>query len=200
MEYIQYIAFIITLSIFSIILTKWIMSTFLNFNEIDYVKGHDNRKYLVLNLHDKREAADKLADINNLMLTIIRELETLPHESVTLDQRKCIGQMRRRFKSNLIENAPGGKTTSYTLNKGDSIYMCLRTGEADNKIIDDNTLIFVALHELSHIMTQSIGHTFEFWGNFRFILSHAIQRGHYKYFPYHLAPKKYCGSKITSHP
>ena len=190
----EYIAFIATLSIFFIILIKWV---FLNYNEVDYVKGYDNRKYIVLNLPDKKQAADKLADINNLMLTIIRELEALPVGSVTLDQSAKIKTMRRRFKSNLIENAPGGKTTSYTLNKGDSIYMCLRNGD---EIIDDNTLTFVALHELSHIMTQSIGHTVEFWTNFRFILSHAIKRGHYKYYPYHIAPKKYCGSQITSHP
>ena len=40
--------------------------------------------------------------------------------------------------------------------------------EDENKLIDENTLMFVALHELAHIATESIGHTKEFWANFKF--------------------------------
>ena len=37
-------------------------------------------------------------------------------------------------------------------------------------MFDENTLTFVALHELSHVMTVSVGHKQEFWDNFKFIL------------------------------
>ena len=196
----DYIVFTITLSILVIILLKYLIATFFNYSEVDYIKAHDNKNYVVLNLPDKKQAADKLADINKLINDIIGELETLPDREVTLEQRGKIKKIRQKFKSHFIENAPGNKTTSYTLNKGNTIYMCLRTGDKENKLIDDNTLTFVALHELSHVMTLSIGHTPEFWANFRFILSHAIKKGHYNYHPYNIVPKKYCGTTITSQP
>ena len=42
--------------------------------------------------------------------------------------------------------------------------------------------MFVAIHELAHVMTKSIGHGDDFWNNMRYLLSVAI-RTH--------APKKY---------
>ena len=33
-----------------------------------------------------------------------------------------------------------------------------------------NSLMFIALHELAHIATKDIGHTFKYWENFKFIL------------------------------
>ena len=41
-------------------------------------------------------------------------------------------------------------------------------------IIDMNTLTFVALHELSHIATESVGHKQEFWQNY--ILTNITQQ------------------------
>jgi hypothetical protein len=87
--------------------------------------------------------------------------------------------------------------TSYTVNKGEHIYMCIRD---DNRIIDENTIFFVALHELAHIMTISTGHTKEFWTNFRLILKYAIASGLYSYEPYHQRPRAYCGIQIKNTP
>ena len=42
-----------------------------------------------------------------------------------------------------------------------------------SKLIDENTLMFVALHELSHVASKSIGHTDEFWNNFKFLIKEA---------------------------
>ena len=53
--------------------------------------------------------------------------------------------------------------TSYTINKGSYIGLCL-----ENK--DINTLFFVLLHELAHVGTKSVGHTQEFLEFFRFLL------------------------------
>ena len=40
--------------------------------------------------------------------------------------------------------------------------------------------MFVALHELSHVASKSIGHTDEFWDNFKFILIESEKIGIYK--------------------
>jgi hypothetical protein len=58
----------------------------------------------------------------------------------------------------------------------------------------------VAIHELGHIMTVSIGHTAEFWQNFRFLLKNAIDLGLYKPIDYKKKPAAYCGMDITDNP
>jgi hypothetical protein len=69
-----------------------------------------------------------------------------------------------------------------------------------NKLIDINTLTFVALHELSHIMTESIGHKQEFWTNFKFMLKHAVKEGIYEPIDYSKSPEDYCGLMIDDNP
>ena len=69
-----------------------------------------------------------------------------------------------------------------------------------NKLIDINTLTFVALHELSHIMTSSIGHKQEFWSNFKFLLENAKEANIYQPIDYKKNPTNYCGMKITDNP
>jgi hypothetical protein len=60
--------------------------------------------------------------------------------------------------------------------------------------------MFVALHELAHIMTISIGHTTEFWDFFRYILSHAIHWKLYTPVNFKKKPVPYCGTNITDTP
>ena len=78
--------------------------------------------------------------------------------------------------------------------------MCIRERDENNRIIEENTLFFVALHELAHVMSLRIGHTTEFWDNFRFLLKHAIKYKYYTYHPYHVTPKKYCSTYISNTP
>lgn len=65
---------------------------------------------------------------------------------------------------------------SYTINKK-KIYMCLRDESGD--YYDDNMLIFVALHELAHVMCDEIGHTEKFQVIFQDLLARATQQGIY---------------------
>ena len=67
-------------------------------------------------------------------------------------------------------------------------------------MIDLNTLTFVAIHELSHIMTKSEGHKQEFWQNFKFLLENAKDAGIYEAKDYKNEPQDYCGMKITDNP
>ena len=53
---------------------------------------------------------------------------------------------------------------------------------------------------MAHIMTLSIGHTPEFWKNFKFLLERAIELKIYKKEDYSENPKKYCGITVTSSP
>ena len=84
--------------------------------------------------------------------------------------------------------------------KGEKIAFCLNTTKEGNRLIDINTLTFVALHELSHVCTESIGHNQEFWQNFKWVLQNAKEAGIYNPIDYKKSPKEYCGMKINDNP
>ena len=92
----------------------------------------------------------------------------------------------------IVETLPTSEYTAYSENKGEKIAFCLSNKskkDVDN-LIDENTLTFVALHELSHLATKSIGHTDEFWSNFKFMLECAEKSGLYRPIDYKKKSKK----------
>ena len=50
---------------------------------------------------------------------------------------------------------------SFNLNKGEKVVLCIRTRDKKEELIEENTITFVAIHELAHVMTKSVGHTDE---------------------------------------
>jgi len=67
-------------------------------------------------------------------------------------------------------------------------------------LVDVNTVMFVTLHEMAHLMTVSSGHTQEFWTNFRRLLQDAMKAGVYTQINYSRSPVEYCGMMITDSP
>ena len=98
------------------------------------------------------------------------------------------------------ETLPTSELTAYSENKGEKLAFCLNTTKDGDKLIDIQTLTFVALHELSHIMTKSVGHKQEFWQNFKFMLQNAKAAGIYDPVDYKKTPENYCGMKINDNP
>jgi len=170
-------------------------------NEVSTVYSDiDSQQYVVLNLPDKKAAADELARLRIKMDKFVELLQSKAIKKNKIKEKGQLDHIRRKFRSVLSENKPGNNYTSYTVNKGDKIVMCIRERDENNRIIDENTLFFVALHELAHVMSLRIGHTTEFWDNFRFLLKHAIKYKYYTYHPYHVTPKKYCSTYISNTP
>jgi hypothetical protein len=99
----------------------------------------------------------------------------------------------------MIENDLDADSTSYSENKGEKIVVCLRD-KSTKKLVDENTIMFVILHEMAHLMTTTVGHTPEFWTNFRRLLQDGIQVGIYKQVNYDRSPVTYCGMSIHSSP
>jgi len=100
----------------------------------------------------------------------------------------------------ISETLPTSKLTAYSENKGEKIAFCLNTTKDGDKLIDINTLTFVAIHELAHVMTTSIGHKQDFWHNFKFLLINAKDANIYKPVDYKKNPQPYCGMDITDNP
>ena len=79
--------------------------------------------------------------------------------------------------------------------------MCVRDYSKDQEVHDDfNLLIFVAIHELGHVMSESAHHTDEFWANFKFLLRNAAEMGFYKPVDYAFDGKKYCMMEVNDNP
>ena len=94
------------------------------------------------------------------------------HERYEDVQRMC-----NRFNGdNIMESFEDNNYTSYSINKGEEIVFCIRAIKDGTDDLEDlnNMLMFAALHEISHVMSVSNGHTEEFWDNFRFILRDGI--------------------------
>jgi hypothetical protein len=53
---------------------------------------------------------------------------------------------------------------------------------------------------MAHLATKSIGHTQEFWDNFRFLLKEADQIQIYKPVDYKKQNQEYCGMDIKDNP
>ena len=163
---------------------------------VEYVKSKvDNKKYLVRKMADKQRAADLLANIRIKLVKLCDYLE-LKHS----DSKKVYRLIKRFNSDNITESSPTEKYTSYSVNKGEKIVFCLRSRDEQQKLVDENVMMFVALHELAHIMTKSVGHTDEYWDNFRYLLKKAIKLGLYKEVNFEKNPVDYCGTKITNSP
>lgn len=186
------------ISIFTLIFLMVTIFIFLESKSSDVtyvVSSVDNKKYLVRNLPDKKQAADILANTRKKLVSLCDILEEKYRKN------KSIIRLIRNFRpDNLIESDGGSKYTSYAVNKGEKIVFCLRSRNSKEELVDENLLMFVALHELAHVMTKSIGHTDEFWNNFKFLLKNAIENNLYKKHDFRKKPEKYCGTTITDSP
>jgi|TARA_B110001450_G_scaffold212532_1_gene204538 hypothetical protein len=152
----------------------------------------DNRDYYVQDKEDAQDAANLIAKIREKNLILIEHLK----KSYQRDERTI--RLAKNYRENsLKEGVDDPRYTSYSINKGEEIVLCLRN---KNILMDINTMMFVVLHELSHLASESIGHTDEFWTNFRWILEESINIGIYTHQEFSKKPIEYCGMSITSSP
>lgn len=164
-----------------------------------YVKSSvDGKEYLVRDLPDKQGAADLLAKVriklNNLKIHLEEKYPDKP-------QVKQLIRNYRDDPSRFYEATPDAEFTSYSVNKGESIHLCLRQRENnDESLVTEEVMVFVALHEMSHILTESLGHGPDFWNNFAWLLKEAESINIYKYQNFKAHPVKYCGMSITDEP
>jgi hypothetical protein len=167
-------------------------------SDLVYVQSSvDKRSYLVRDMHDKAQAANLLANLRQRLILLNANLEKhYPNDS-------RITTVISRFNPDAISEISAHanpKYTSYSVGKGKEIIFCLRSRDKKQELISEQTLTFVAIHELAHVMTISVGHTEEFWENMRFILANAIEWKLYIPVNYSKKPQSYCGLQITSSP
>jgi hypothetical protein len=161
----------------------------------------DNKYYSVrssLPEDTKREVADKLALINRNIKTLINYIER-GNDKDSKYQRN-VALLKQRYRENSITENIGMEDTTFTVNKGESIEFCITTRNSKEEVYDINKLMFVTIHELAHIGSESYNHTKEFTNFFIFLLKNAIQCNVYKYQNYYKQPEEYCGITIDKTP
>ncbi len=165
-------------------------------NEVTSVKSSvDDNEYLVRDRDDKQEAANMLATIRSKLQKLVDSMK------LKYPNDESVIRMNKKFNAdNISESGKSSQYTSYSVNKGEKIVFCIRQKDENESFVDINTITFVAIHELAHIMTKSVGHTEEFWKNFKLLLEESITIGVYTKEKYSQNPKEYCGIKVTDSP
>lgn len=165
------------------------------FNLKCIISNEDGNTYCVRETPKLQLVADLLAR------TTIKMKKLVKYMGDKYPDRENVKRLVNNFNPQKInETLPTSKFTAYSENKGEKLAFCTTTKKNGSKLIDENTLTFVAIHELSHIMTKSVGHTDEFWQNFKFLLQNAEKIDVYNPVDYKNKPQPYCGMTITDNP
>ena len=156
----------------------------------------DGNKYCVRERGKLKAAADLLATITEKCKKLVDYVgEKYPEKA---NVKRLVAGFNPKKVS---ETLPTSAYTAYSENKGEKLAFCLNKSKTENEnLIDESTLMFVAIHELSHIATKSIGHKSEFWENFKFLLEEAKAAGIHSPVDYKKEPREYCGMKIHDSP
>jgi hypothetical protein len=197
------LCYVVLLIIIILILTyKWSNSPLRN--TIKYKLPDDTNQYFVQEQYkDKEEAARMMSVINQNIMKLLKALKT-KRETGQYDDNPYVKGVVERVLRNwnpevLYESPPTLSTTSYTIAKGEKTVFCLRDKEKQSlHQLDD--MLYVALHELSHMGDLKWGHNYTFWEVFKFILTEAKSAGIYEPIDYSQEPITYCGLRVNYNP
>jgi predicted metal-dependent hydrolase len=159
------------------------------------IASSDGNRYCVRERDKMELAANLLAEVTQKMKDMVTYLRK-KHPDDPRTKRLVEGFNPKKVS----ETLPTSELTAYSENKGEKLAFCLNKRKDGSKLIDINTLTFVALHELSHIATKSVGHGQEFWENFKWVLQNAKEAGIYSPIDYKKYPEEYCGMTINDNP
>lgn len=180
-------------------MSSWLTSLFGgNYPLVPVKSTIDGRTYKVRDLPDKQEAANLMATVRIKLTKLCSLLEQKYPDKA---QVKLIAKNFRDDPNRFMESTPDASHTSYSVNKGEEIHLCLRQRAGGNEsLVDENVMVFVGLHELGHVCTESVGHGPDFWNNFGWLLKEAEAAGIYRYTDFQAHPVAYCGVNITDSP
>lgn len=155
-----------------------------------YIQAFDGKQYRVRNIERKQETADALARVNKKVLEYIERLK----READSDYMPMVMRLASRYNPDkLSEGRIDKRFTSYTVNKGEQVVLCLRSRDEKDAIYDDNLIFYVTLHELAHVASITDDHQAEFHRNFRYLLKKASE---WNYWTRVVNPFHYCGLDV----
>lgn len=121
----------------------------------------NGRKFRVIRDRKSEESLLYLEDVMNELEKFVLYLTV---NKIFSDSKTRL--LNYKIKNMILgERAKNETEVGYTVNKGREIRVCLR--DFNGNLIDKDVVLFIILHELAHIITESYGHTNEFWGNYK---------------------------------
>jgi hypothetical protein len=193
---IEIIFYVIVLFVLAVCFYKYVIESD-QFQLKCVISKVDGNTYCVRDREKVDAAADLLAKTTDKCKQLVQYMQkTHPDNPITIRLAKGFNPQR------VVETLPTSEFTAYSENKGEKIAFCLNPKKKGNvdELIDEHTLMFVAIHELSHVGTKSIGHKTEFWENFKFLLENAKAAGIHEPINYKEKPAKYCSMDIRDNP
>ncbi len=168
----------------------------MNRTEAIYIKSElNNKEYFVQNIMDKEEAAYILSVLDKKIEILNKHL--YDNSTKYSEYTEYIDQFCSRVNNLVIyENSHTGNYTSYVVNKGEELVVCLRSKNT-GELHDINLTTYVVLHEMAHIACPELHHTELFTKIFKFFVKIAININIYKYINYQMDPVEYCGMQIN---
>ena len=166
---------------------------------LEYRTSKNGKQYGIQEIFENSDIAlEILAQLHHNMDAFVSKLKAkYPND-------KRAQRLVKNFNQVEIEETtetPDDDNTSYTINKGELMSLCLRESSNGRPFHDYNSLCFVIIHEMAHIASVSEGHNFEFIENFKFLLKEAVIMGYYTPIDYSKNPFLYCGKvKVTNNP
>ena len=157
----------------------------------------DNNYYMVRDLSDKTTAVIMLSTIR-LNILKLNDYLVKNKDDKYEEYKSYIEQLNDRIKGvTIAESRESSSSTSYSVNKGEELVFCLRSKKEWNKFHNFNTIMYVALHEISHIACPEYGHGPLFKKIFAFITQVSIEINIYTQKDFNKNPEEYCGIYIT---
>lgn len=145
----------------------------------------DKRVYMLTASVKTRRVFERLiTDINDIVNWCVRYNYPSSREAIRL---KTNWQL-----VDLHETSAATKQIAYVIGKNKSFKLCIDS--------DENTMRFVVIHELAHMMSASYGHNDEFRRHFVDLLRAAAFLKKYSIQNFQNQAVKYCGMSITSSP
>ena len=195
MEYIEYFCILIVL------ITIFFLYLHIRRDQTDVIyviSDIDNQKYLVRSMPDKQIASNMLATIKRSMNKLTDFLHQNINDPKYKDYKPYIEQLSTKIYGAIImESSENSVYTSYSVNKGEEIIFCLRSRSNKNVLHSINLMMYVVLHEMSHVACPEYGHTDLFKKIFAFFAKTAIELNIYKKIDFNKEPTEYCGLMIT---
>jgi hypothetical protein len=167
-------------------------------NVVKVESDYDGNKYYVYDDNMKLESAKLLSQVVERMFRLKDILYKTKADYP--EYEKYVDQLNRNFdkqRTKIYENGPDSDLTSYSINKGEEMAVCLRS-KKNGQLHQINLLMYVTIHEMAHIACPETGHTQLFKDIFAHFIRVAISNNIYSNENYAANPVEYCGMKLSS--
>jgi hypothetical protein len=181
-----------------VIILIFVINWFIMHRDMKYVKSSiDNKYYLVRDVEDSHKASNMLAKIKSNIFSLVKYVKK--NRSKYQKMSKYIDLLDKGIENVIIrESSPHSKYTSYCVNKGEEIVFCLRARDDKGNLHDMNLIMYIVIHEISHVACPENNHTPLYNRIFKFLCKMGVDLGIYKKIDFNKKPLIYCGMKIAN--